>query len=341
MRKLSSRPRERGLALVIVLWVVVSAALLVSAFVASVRSGTVQLSNDVTESRIGALLDAGLEIAAARLIDTDDQRRWSPNGQAHNIAFANAKLTIILRDPNGLIDLNKTDAEVLLNFFRDFTGSEIAAQHFHDMIMKIRGENAENKLRGQEAEEDDDPKQGIGGGIELRSAKKKTAAIGTSRVRMKEKGSEEAKRDTKSDELDRPVFLDATQLRQLDGMYLDLYQQIIPFLTVYNRDGRINAMTASKTVLLSVPKLSNIDVERSLQIRQSDPASKDSVKRLLKRGAAYLSVESGPAYIVSVYAGTEGRKSRTGRQYVIITGLDGKAPYRLLSVKALRPLPSS
>ena len=57
---------------------------------------------------------------------------------------------------------------------------------------------------------------------------------------------------------------DVTELRRMDGMTPALYRQIAPHLTVYSRDGRINPFHASRAVLLAVPGLSEIDVDRFL-----------------------------------------------------------------------------
>ena len=65
----SPRGRERGLALLIVLWVIVAAALLVSSFSVSVRSSIGFVTSEVKLSGLEALLDGGVEVAAARLID--------------------------------------------------------------------------------------------------------------------------------------------------------------------------------------------------------------------------------------------------------------------------------
>ncbi|GBF27465.1 hypothetical protein MnTg02_02518 [bacterium MnTg02] len=323
MSKMSQWRNERGLALVIVLWVIASAALLVSSFNASVRSATSFVSTEVKYSKIEAVLDAGLELAAARIIDLEESRRWKPDGQPHQIVFAGTRLSIALTDPNSLIDLNKADQQILLKFILQFTKSESDAKYFRDLIIAARVESA--------ADTSTDPAATQAGG-NARSDRQLPAQKTTSKRSEKDQS-----RSTKAADKNPIAFTDISQLRQLDGMNLDLYRQMIPYLTVYSRDGRVNPMTAPKNVLLSLPNLTQSDIERLYLYRRGDQSDKETIAALLQRAAPFLNLEDGPAYIVTVTAETAGIKTKPGKQYIIVTGLDEHAPYRLLSVKPIWP----
>ncbi len=97
----STPARERGMALLVVLWIIVAAALIVSAFNATVKSGVSFIGSEVQLSKTEALLDAGVEIAAARLIDEEEARRWVPDGRSYTVAFAGAELAIAITDTGG------------------------------------------------------------------------------------------------------------------------------------------------------------------------------------------------------------------------------------------------
>jgi general secretion pathway protein K len=130
--------REQGFVLLVVLWVLTSAVILVSTFSGAVRGSTASAISEVGWTKSQALLDAGLEIAAAHLIDIDESRRWSGNGTKHTITFADATLTITAFDTNGMIDLNKTDDEVLRAFFHKFTGSAVQANRLTAAVVQAR-----------------------------------------------------------------------------------------------------------------------------------------------------------------------------------------------------------
>ena len=124
--RLPSNNREAGVALIVVLWIVAIGTMLVAAFNATVRSGIAFVSSEVQLSRADWLLDAGLEIAATRLID--NAGRWLPDGKTKAVPFGGTTLKIRIDNPNGLIDLNKTPDDVLLEFFSAFADNPGAAK---------------------------------------------------------------------------------------------------------------------------------------------------------------------------------------------------------------------
>lgn len=292
--------RERGVALLVVLWIIVAAVLLVSSFNAAVGSGASFVAAELKLAQAEALLDAGAEIAAAHLIEKTETRRWLPDGGKHSIAFAGAELTITIVDPNGLIDLNKSDETLLLAFFHQSGGSNALATQIRDNILQAR----------------DDV-----GGKETRS--------GSPRASGYEARSES---DGPSDAI---AFVDASQIRGLPGMTPDLYRQVAPFLTVYSRDGHINPLTAPKEVLLAIPNLTKLDVDRMREAQKGGATDDSALSDVMQRAGAYLTDESGPAYVVSVEVRQGADTHRARKVFVMVTGLDSNAPYRLIAKKPM------
>lgn len=134
----SHSSHEQGFVLLVVLWVLTSAVILVSSFSAAVRGSTASAVSEIGWTKSQALLDAGLEVAAAHLTDLDESRRWPGNGTKHTMEFSGATLTITVSDANGMIDLNKTDDEVLRNFFQKFAGSAAEANRLTAVVMDAR-----------------------------------------------------------------------------------------------------------------------------------------------------------------------------------------------------------
>jgi general secretion pathway protein K len=303
---------ERGIALVVTLWIIVLAALLVSSFNATVKSGLSLMSVEVKESENNALLDAGLEFAALNLIGDDKSRNWLPDGSAHSFPYANALLTIVVDDPNGRVDLNKSDGALVLLLLRQFAGSEAAAQNYLDLINDARA-----KAEEEQKDEDSDEPQTVAG-------------IGPSRLKTLRSNLRATRQ--------KPIAFDhVSELRQLPGMSLDLYQAIKPFITVYGKTGAINPLSASREVLLSIPHVSKLDVDAALQARSSGGDNNETIKRQLDKGAQYIDLKFGPAFIVTVMVERPGVARAMARRYVIVTGLDDQAPYRLLSVETIEP----
>jgi general secretion pathway protein K len=288
-----TRGRERGLALLIVLWVIVAMALLVSSFSVSVRSSIGFVTSEVKLSGIEALLDGGVEVAAARLIDQNQKQRWRPNGRSHTVRFEDYELTISIRDANGLVDLNKADKDLLHHLLRQFTESEQRAVFLRDHILEARGVS--------KAKQDD-----------LRT----DAAA-------------------RPDPLPSLPFIDVGQLRSIEGMTPEIFRRISPFVTVYSKDGRIGPWAAPDEVLAAIPNMTRGDIGRLRDAQGSRKATEAALASMSERVGSYLVDEPGPAFIVAVAARRAGEPFSAGKLYVIATGIDTEAPYRLLAEQPL------
>jgi general secretion pathway protein K len=326
------RANERGLALLIVLWVVVAAALLVSAFNATVRSGVSLAGAEVQLAQTEALLDAGVEIAASRLLDPDEARRWLASNVPVIVPLAGANLVINVSDANGRIDLNKADNELLVRFLRQFTGSESDAGRLRDRIVQARGR-------------EDDKDDSKADAKSAKNASKKTVAANgngfadgsTPEADGEAAGGQGAQGGAKA-QITAP-FVDIAQLRTFPGVTPELYAKLAPFLTVYSWDGRIGPLSAPDKVLGAIPNLTLSDIER---LRASAAAGEkeqdDGLAELRRRAGSYLADNLGPAFVVTVEVARPGVRQRSRRDFVIAIGLDAGAPYRLI---AKRPVVSS
>lgn len=214
--------RESGFVLLVVLWVLTSAVILVASFNTAARSGASSAISEIGLTQSEALLDAGLEIAAAHLIDQDEKRRWPGDGAIHSVAFAGADLTITLQDANSLIDLNQSDEKLLLSFFGKLTNSTTKAAQYTDVIVKAR---------------------------DALSGDKQTARDAILR------GSQGA-------QTSQAAFIDVEQLGRTKGIPRDVFERAAPFLTVFSRDGMIYPMSAPETVLEAIPNLNRADIEK-------------------------------------------------------------------------------
>jgi general secretion pathway protein K len=115
--------RQRGFALVVVLWIVALLALQISIFNLAVRDAGALAGNEMAMARGEALGAAGVELAAARLLEPDLELRWHGDGRTHEVAFGGARLLITISDEAGRFDINKLDDEVLDALLRPFGGT--------------------------------------------------------------------------------------------------------------------------------------------------------------------------------------------------------------------------
>ena len=88
-------------------------------------------------------------------------------------------------------------------------------------------------------------------------------------------------------------------------------------------------------MLTALPGLSETDIARFLASKSTGGSDDPPIPASLGKAGALLAGGTGPAYIVSVAVGKPGRTFVLGRQFVIATGIDANAPYRLLATKPL------
>jgi general secretion pathway protein K len=124
--------RQRGFALLVVLWIVTLLALQISIFNLSVRDAGALAGNEMAMARGEALAGAGVELAAARLLEVSPESRWPADGRTREVSFGGARLLIAITDEAGRLDINEVDGEVLDSMLRPFGGSADAVTQWID-----------------------------------------------------------------------------------------------------------------------------------------------------------------------------------------------------------------
>lgn len=108
-----NRSRQRGAALLLVLWLIALMTALVGGFALAARVENLQgqvMSRGVVASNAAR---AGLEYALIRVEDQDQRRQWRPDGSPNRWSYAGAEIEVRLIDENGKVDLNQADASLL------------------------------------------------------------------------------------------------------------------------------------------------------------------------------------------------------------------------------------
>ncbi|HOW62069.1 MAG TPA: type II secretion system protein GspK [Candidatus Contendobacter sp.] len=104
---------QRGMVLVIVLWIVTLLAVMAGGFAYSMRVETRLATTAVERAQARALAEAGMAYALAWQLDPELQKQWPPNGDPHDWTFGGGRLRIQVTDASGLVDLNNARPEVL------------------------------------------------------------------------------------------------------------------------------------------------------------------------------------------------------------------------------------
>ncbi len=210
MKTLSSH--QRGVALLLVMWLVALLAALVGAFALIARTehlqGRVLVRGLVAENAARA----GIEYAMTRVAAPDPRQRWLPDGRPHRWHYDDAEVVVEIVDENGKIDLNQADLTLLTEFIRHLGVEQQQATQLAAAIIDWR--------------DPDSLSQPIGGGED-----DDYAAAGLPY------GAKDAE------------FESVAELEQVLGMTTKLYAKMAPHLTVFSGRGRPDPAFASAEVL--------------------------------------------------------------------------------------------
>lgn len=128
--------RQRGAALLLVLWATLLLAALLAGVAAASRSHSEAALYGAEHARAELAAEAGLAQAIAGLRAPDQQ--WVPDGRPYTFAFDGAKVTVRIVDVTGLADLNASPASLLDNLFRAAGVDAMRAKQLADAVVASR-----------------------------------------------------------------------------------------------------------------------------------------------------------------------------------------------------------
>ncbi|MEM1080505.1 MAG: type II secretion system protein GspK [Pseudomonadota bacterium] len=115
---IGARHNQRGIALIVVLWMLALLTIIIGSFAVLARTESLQsrFLFDSTAARYAA--EAGLHRAVVELRNPDLMTRWVADGRPYVFDFADAEVEVRITDESGLIDINaapQTMPELMIN----------------------------------------------------------------------------------------------------------------------------------------------------------------------------------------------------------------------------------
>ncbi|GAB2493557.1 type II secretion system protein GspK [Pseudoxanthomonas sangjuensis] len=110
--------KQRGAALLLVLWLVAMLTALVGAFALTARVEALQGRVLGDGARAQELARAGLEYALVRVADPQPATHWRPDGRPYRWHFADSEIEVRIVDESGKIDLNQATPTLLASLLR-------------------------------------------------------------------------------------------------------------------------------------------------------------------------------------------------------------------------------
>jgi general secretion pathway protein K len=225
---------QRGFALITVLWAAMILALIVQSVLVTSRTEARLAHNRETLAQLGAIADAGLNLAILRLLDPRLNGQPPIDGSPFTEIFAGHELRLGIGDEAGKIDLNTAQDELLVRLFRSVGVDLETAQALKDRILDWREPGINNRLNGAKAPE-------------YRAA---GLAYGPR----------------------NGPFATIEEVQLVMGMTPELFTAIAPALTVYSQTPWVDPSFAPPVVLRALPGMDEAAIANLLQARASSTA---------------------------------------------------------------------
>ena len=144
---------QRGVALILVMWLLVLITILVGTFAVLARSENLEARNLFDSVRARAAAESALHRAAFEMRNPDLETRWTADGRVYKYLLGDAEVALSIIDETGKIDINSASGETLAEMFESQGVEADEALRIADAIQDWR--DADNLPRPQGAEEDD------------------------------------------------------------------------------------------------------------------------------------------------------------------------------------------
>ena len=230
------RTNQRGVALVLVMWVAVLLTVIAGSFIVERRTEMLVVSNSVSMARAEAIADAGVQRAVFEIYRNDNSPdAWKRDGTRYSMTFENTPVTVEIRDESAKIDINTAYEPLLRGLLVSSGLPDDEASRVLDAILDWRDPDELRRPNGAEAPEYK------AAGLTYKPANGPFQAI--------------------------------EELQLVLGMRPELYRRIAPFITVYSRAPGVNTQLASREVLLSLPGATTEAVDEYLSRREAARAA--------------------------------------------------------------------
>ena len=245
----AGRRSQRGVALVIVIWVSILLMVIASTFILERRTEAMVVRNSVSLARAEAAADAGVQRGIFEMYRNDNPpERWKRDGTVQEWSFDGIPVRVELRDESAKIDIN-TAADPLLRGLLLTSGfNDEEATKVMDAILDWR--DADSLKRPNGAEEAD---------YQAADLTYKPA---------------------------NAPFQAIEELQLVLGMRPDVYRRMAPSITVFSRQPGVNPQLASRAVLLAIPGLNAEMVDQYIE-RREDARKQGQALPSLPQAAAY------------------------------------------------------
>ncbi len=224
------RSQQKGIALVLVLWVSVLIAVLLASFSLSARVEALQGRNLLDSTRARYAAEAGMHRAAYELRGNNPDTRWVADGRVYPIDFEGTQLEVEIIDETGKVDINVADLPLMTALFELGGVAKPDAEALAAAVTDWRDPDDLINVNGAE-----------------------------------EREYKAADRNYKPR---NAPFETVSEIQQVLGMSFELYRELEPLMTIYSGRAQPNPAFAPPPILQLIPGMTADMVQLFVQQRQ-------------------------------------------------------------------------
>jgi len=221
--------RQRGVALVIVLWIMLLITISTSAFTLMARMDSLEAHTILWSTKARLAAEAGMNIAVLSLRDPVEETRLIPDGRPFLVQYRDARVEVMVTDERGKLNINKAGDLQLLQLFLANGLEEEQAALLTGAILDWVDIDELTRPDGAELPEYETAGFQVGPG--------------------------------------NRAFIMVEELLQVIGMPWELYQKIQPGLTVWTENAVPNPAYAPVEAMLALPDMTQELAQEFVQER--------------------------------------------------------------------------
>lgn len=202
---------QRGMALVLVLWILTLLTIMAGSFTLSMRREAAVISSIKDAAEALAIAEAGIALAQDMLLNEGQRQPWKKDGTIYQLGFADAEVRLQLFNERGKVDINLADEEQLTTLLAHLGIEGQQQSALVDAILDWRDNNDLVRINGAESDQ------------------------------YEEQGLQYAPRNA--------AFKNIDEFQLVLGVDAALFRQIQPLITVHSKQKKIDKKNASAEIL--------------------------------------------------------------------------------------------
>jgi len=232
--------RQKGIALIMVLWIVVLVTITSGAYALMARMDQLEANSLLSGTQAKLIAEAGIHLTAVMMRDPDDLTRLVADGRSYQQMLDGVLLEIEITDERGKLDINTADELTLMTLFNNHGLELEQAEFLAAAVMDWRDPDEVERVNGAELDAYE------AAGLEVGPA-------------------------------NRP-FMMVDEILQVLGMPYELYQKIEPGITVFSRSTTPDPAYAPVEALLALPEINVEEAAQFVEERnRQEPGNSDGV----------------------------------------------------------------